>query len=86
LQAVASLHGEAADAVVMLGTGMPSLRAILASPRVGGAPVFSCTLALAWRCALAAEGADGSAASLLEWIGGAHWKRRLQERLESNRN
>jgi maleate isomerase len=86
MQAVASLRGQAFDAVVMLGTGMPSLRAILETPRIGGAPVFSCTLALAWRCTRALEGADCSAASLLEWISGADWKRRFQQRLESNRN
>ena len=66
------------------GFGMPSLRAILETPRVGGAPVFSCTLALAWRCTRALEGADCSAASLLDWISGADWKRRFQQRLESN--
>ena len=87
LQAVASLRGQpACDAVVMLGTGMPSLRAILEMPRVGGAPVFSCTLALAWRCTRALEGADCSAASLLDWIGGAHWKQRFRERVEAKRN
>jgi maleate cis-trans isomerase len=79
LQAVNSLRGQAGDAVVMLGTGMPTLRAILASPRVGGAPVFSCTLALAWRCTRALEAAECSAASLLEWISGRHWKESMKE-------
>jgi maleate cis-trans isomerase len=80
LQATLGLRGQAFDAVVMLGTGMPTLRAILACPRVDGAPVFSCTLALAWRCVRALEGAECSAASLLEWIGGRDWKARLQAR------
>lgn len=80
LQAATSLQGQAFDAVVMLGTGMPTLRAILACPRVGSAPVFSCTLALAWRCMRALEDADCSAASLLEWIGGNDWKPRLEAR------
>jgi hypothetical protein len=53
--------------------------------------VFSCTLALEWRCTQALEGADCSSASLLEWMVGKDWKRRLQERTamapaESNRN
>ena len=86
MQAVAKLRGQAFDAVVMLGTGMPSLRAILEMPRVDGAPVFSCTLALAWRCTRALAGAECSAASLLDWISGADWKRRFQQRLEPNRN
>jgi maleate cis-trans isomerase len=80
LQATLGLRGQAFDAVVMLGTGMPTLRAILACPRVDGAPVFSCTLALAWRCVRALEGAECSAASLLEWVGGWEWKARLQAR------
>ena len=79
MQAVASLRGQAGDAVVLLGTGMPSLRAILASPRLDGAPVFSCTLALAWRCTRALEEADCSAASLLDWIVGTHWKDSMKE-------
>ena len=79
LQAVNKLRGQAGDAVVMLGTGMPSLRAILESPRVDGAPVFSCTLALAWRCTRALEEAECSAASLLDWISGTHWKDSMKE-------
>jgi len=79
LQAVNSLRGKAGDAVVMLGTGMPSLRAIMAAPRVDGAPVFSCTLALAWRCTRALEAAECSAASLLAWIAGTHWKESMKE-------
>ncbi|NML45789.1 hypothetical protein HHL11_18725 [Ramlibacter sp. G-1-2-2] len=90
-QALAGLRGQGHDAVVLLGTGMPTLRAILATPQMNGAPVFSCTLALAWRCTRALEGADCSAASLLDWISGRGWKERLQARtaparMESNRN
>jgi maleate isomerase len=68
IEALAALGGRAFDAVVMLGTGMPTLRAIATAPRVDGAPVFSCTLALAWRCVSALEAADCSAESLLAWI------------------
>jgi hypothetical protein len=91
MHALAGLHGQSFGAVVLLGTGMPTLRAILATPQLDGAPVFSCTLALEWRCTQALEGADCSSASLLEWMVGKDWKRRLQERTamapaESNRN
>jgi maleate isomerase len=68
------------DAVVMLGTGLPTLRAILAVPRIAGAPVLSCTLALAWRCVRALEHAEASAASLLEWIAGNDWRERYRQR------
>ena len=47
--ALDELRGLSLDAVVMLGTGMPSLKSILHVPSLDGAPVFSCTLALAWR-------------------------------------
>ncbi len=36
------------DAIVMLGTGMPTLEPILERPQVGGAPVMSCMLCLGW--------------------------------------
>jgi maleate isomerase len=80
IQALTSLGGQAVDSVVMLGTGMPTLRAILSMPRLDGAPVMSCTLALAWRCVRALEGAECSQASLLAWIAGEDWRPRLQAR------
>src|SRR5438270_893745 len=43
---------EGVEAVVMLGTGMPTLGPILGKPRAGGAPVLSCMLATAWRSVL----------------------------------
>jgi len=74
------LRGQSLDAVVMLGTGMPSLKSILHTPDLEGAPVISCTLALAWRCALAMQGQPISAASLRHWIKGADWQARWQAR------
>ncbi len=68
------------DAVVLLGTGLPTLRAILAKPRIGQAPVISCTHALAWRCCHALQGTAPSAASLLEWIAGNGWRERYRQR------
>ena len=80
IESLAGLRGQAFDAVVLLGTGLPTLRAILATPRVDGAPVFSCTLALAWRCVNDLQGTVCSPTSLLAWIAGNDWKARLQER------
>jgi maleate cis-trans isomerase len=82
MEALATLRGNSVDAIVMLGTGMPSLKSILQMPRLDGAPVFSCTLALAWRCVRAIEGSDCSAASLLDWITATDWKARWQERCQ----
>ena len=79
MRGLASLRGQEFDAVVMLGTGMPTLGAILATPQVDGAPVLSCMLALAWRCVGNLEGVGCSAASLLAWIGGSDWRKRMQD-------
>jgi maleate cis-trans isomerase len=65
------------DAVVLLGTGMPSLPAIAAVPRVGGAPVLSCMLATAWRSVLAISREPPSAANLLAWVDNPDWTHRL---------
>ena len=83
MQALATLRGNALDAIVMLGTGMPSLKSILQMPSLEGTPVISCTLALAWRCVRAVDGADCSGQSLLEWIAATDWKARWQERCPS---
>ncbi len=80
LSALAELRGNGLDAIVLLGTGMPSLKTIVQTPSLDGAPVFSCTLALAWRCVRAVDGAGCSADSLLEWIAAGDWKARLQQR------
>lgn len=65
------------DAVLLLGTGMPSLPAIAARPFVGRAPVLSCMLALAWRCVVHRDPEQATRAALLNWIGGNHWKEPL---------
>lgn len=66
------------DAVVMLGTGLPTLPAIRARPFVGGAPVLSCVLATAWATRLALAGAEASRAGLLGLIEGGAWAARLE--------
>ena len=78
MQALDSLRGESPDAIVLLGTGMPSLTSILHAPP--DVPVLSCTLALAWRCVLAVDGAPCSGESLRDWISAREWKARWQER------
>ncbi|TPG44908.1 hypothetical protein EAH89_26580 [Roseomonas nepalensis] len=68
------------DAIVMLGTGMPTLRPILAHGRRQGVPVLSCMLCLAWRSVEAAVGGRADAASLEGWIGGRDWRGRWRMR------
>lgn len=81
----AALNGlddaERLDAVVMLGTGMPTLRPILEVPRVGDAPVLSCMLATAWRSVLAITGEAPTRANLLAWINQPEWAVRLYDQL-----
>lgn len=79
--ALLGLAGARLEAIVMLGTGMPTLAPIRAHPRVGGAPVVSCMLALAWRTVRVMAKAPADRESLLAWIEGAqsppHWHARL---------
>ena len=49
MQALRSLERKPLDAIVMLGTGMPTLAPIASAIGWAGAPVMSCNLCLAWR-------------------------------------
>jgi maleate cis-trans isomerase len=68
------------DAIVMLGTGMPTLEPILERPAVGGAPVMSCMLCLGWASIDAVRGRRADAAALRAFIGGEGWGERLRAR------
>lgn len=77
LQAYRDLSATRADAVLMLGTGMATLRPILAGRAEGLVPAISCNLALMWAAhqarrwdALEPAGMDG-------WLRGDHWAPRL---------
>lgn len=80
---LAQMDPAGADAVVMLGTGMPTLPAILAHPSVQGVPVLSSTLALGWRLteAVLNPGAPPRAETLRAMIAGQGWGARLPMRL-----
>jgi maleate cis-trans isomerase len=81
-EALAALNGAAdLDAIVMLGTGMPTLQPILDRPRVGAAPVLSCMLATAWMSVLAITGEAPTRANLLAWIETPEWATRLRTHL-----
>jgi maleate isomerase len=80
-RALESIARSDLDAVVMLGTGMPTLRPILDHPRLGRAPVMSCMLCLAWRAVIALDRQTPTAASLLHWIDRPEWGPRLIARL-----
>jgi maleate cis-trans isomerase len=77
-EALAGMQGAGVEAIVMLGTGMPTLRPILDAPQVDGAPVLSCMTALAWRSVAALRGAPPD---LRRWLGGEGWRDRYAQRM-----
>jgi len=71
------LAGVEADAIIVLGTGLPSLVPISATPRVGGKPVLSSTFCLAWRLFALAGAWPGDAAGLHAFLDDPGWRARL---------
>jgi maleate cis-trans isomerase len=71
------------DAIVLLGTGVPTLGAIKAVAALDGPPVLSSMLALAWRTMAAIDGRDSARDDLLDWISGRSWGARLAACLEA---
>ena len=65
------------DAIVMLGTGMPTLPAIAANTKASGPPLLSCMLALVWASVLAAAKSAPERQALQAWLRAEHWLHRL---------
>ena len=72
-----ALEGKPLDAIVMLGTGMPTLAPIAGSIGWNGAPVMSCNLCLAWRAVEALDRQVPRLSTLEHWLSGAGWVDRL---------
>jgi maleate isomerase len=72
-----ALRDSGAEAIVMLGTGMPTLAPIAAHAGWDGPPILSCMLALVWRSVLASAGRSPGKLELLDWIAAKHWAERL---------
>lgn len=72
-----ALRASDVDAVLMLGTGMPTLDVIAAAAEAQGPPVVSCMLALVWAAVLAAAGRSPDRGELEGWIRAEHWRGRL---------
>jgi maleate cis-trans isomerase len=83
-RALRELEGKALDAIVMLGTGMPTLAPIADSIGWKGAPVMSCNLCLAWRAIEAIAGGAPRASTLKAWLEGEGWVGRLRQRQVAN--
>lgn len=78
LKAARALEGQEFDAVLMLGTGMPSLDAIAELPFLGEAPVLSCMLCLGWKYEALRDPAIDSREGVLDWVRGRSWAPRLR--------
>lgn len=77
LVALDALPGADLDAVLMLGTGMPTLGPIRCRPFVGRAPVISCMLATGWRTTSALSKAALTRENALAWVDNPAWGPRL---------
>jgi maleate isomerase len=80
-EGLAALQDKDIDAIVMLGTGMPTLEPIIEA-RSNRIPVMSCMLCLAWACVDSIEKISGPVRkqTLLSWIRGDHWAEQLYSR------
>ncbi len=76
-EALAGLSDADVDAVLMLGTGMPTLQSIANHPTIGRAPVLSCMLCVAWRAVAFRDPSVDTPEALRAWTRGAHWKDQL---------
>lgn len=79
-KALRTLEGKPLDAIVMLGTGMPTLHPIADAIGWNGAPVMSCNLCLAWRAVEALDRQAPRRATLEEWLSGKGWVTQLKAR------
>jgi maleate isomerase len=76
--ALDALEHRPLDAIVMLGTGMPTLASIAQVIGWNGPPVMSCNLCLAWRVVEALDHREPRSATLAWWLGGEGWVDRLR--------
>ena len=80
MQAALDEVREGVDAVVLLGTGAPTLGVILDAAGAGAAPVLSSMLCLGWLAIARATRTPADLGSLSRWISGAPWRAGLQAR------
>lgn len=72
--ALSDIAGKPVDAVVMLGTGMPTLGPILAHASASASPVLSCMSALAWRSLAVFEPALKQPDAARRYLAGEGWR------------
>jgi maleate isomerase len=76
-EALAAVDLDNVDAVVMLGTGMPTLGPILAYADAASVPIISCLSALAWRSLVVFDRDLGETAAMRRYFAGDGWCERF---------
>ena len=77
---VQELASKKLDAIVLLGTGMPTLETVLRQAQEASPVLLSCMLCLGWAAIGAVTGQEVEQKSLLEFVRGAEWGTRLRAR------
>ena len=75
--ALAGIDVGGVDAVVMLGTGMPTLGPILAHARGATIPILSCMSALAWRSLVVFDRDLAEPSAMRRYFAGEGWRDRF---------
>jgi maleate isomerase len=75
--ALAAIDPRGVDAVLMLGTGMPTLGPILARAVPQGVPILSCMSALAWRSLATFEPGLVEPDAMRRYFAGEGWRERF---------
>ena len=76
--AAQALRTSSADAILMLGTGMPSLKTLLIHRGRTGPPWLSSMLALMWQSVATIPNTPLEASDLPAWLDAGHWADRAQ--------
>ncbi|MCY4192090.1 MAG: hypothetical protein OXD42_12365 [Rhodospirillaceae bacterium] len=78
---ISALKSQASvDAILLLGTGMPTLAAIASHAERSDFPVLSCMSALGWRTLLAIADTQPNSSNLRPFLTAGAWRSRLAER------
>ena len=77
-QSYQELSESDADVVLMLGTGMATLGALLRGHEAGLKPALSCNLAMMWSVVEKVRGASPES-TFQKWQSGSHWRGRFRD-------
>jgi maleate cis-trans isomerase len=77
---VQELEGKKLDAIVLLGTGMPTLGAVVGQAHEASPLLLSCMLCLGWAAINAVTGQGAEQRALLQFMRGEEWGARLRAR------